>query len=54
MKKLKRRYVYEKTRKEIMDFFYKNSLKYKSPNKKENFAYALDEYIKVLKQLADE
>jgi len=46
MKDLKRRYVYEETHQEIIDWA--NSKGVRTPNRKENFPYFLQEYLKEL------
>lgn len=47
MKDLKRRYVYEETYNEIMDWAKRKEIR--SPNNKDNFPYFLSEYLKELK-----
>jgi len=47
MKDLKRRYVYEETYNEIMDWAKGKEIR--SPNNKDNFPYFLSEYLKELK-----
>lgn len=47
MKDLKRRYVYEETYNEIMEWA--RSKEIRSPNNKDNFPYFLSEYLKELK-----
>ena len=44
MKQLTRRYVYETTYNEVIAWAKKNKIL--SPNRKENFPYYLEEYIK--------
>ena len=47
MKDLKRRYVYEETHNEIMEWAKRKEIR--SPNNKDNFPYFLSEYLKELK-----
>jgi hypothetical protein len=47
MKELKRRYIYEETYNEVMEWAKRKEIR--APNHKNNFPYFLSEYLKELK-----